>query len=248
MPDADLAEVLDALDAPGEILKEDRKGNVRRVGRWVIKESGGGTLATLKRTLKRARYRQAWRAAHHLIAQGVSVPAPVGFVEWRHAGVISRQAMISEYLEGERNAERFAVGLCRRGAGPDTLSVYLQSLAEAIRGLEAANVYHSDLSGKNIFTGDGALFTFIDLDAVTLGLPYTEERRLKNHVQLYDSFCDFIHERLLVPFMLQLIPKEIDQRLWLPRVRYAQEKRRHRLELKYARRGEVRPSPMDMPE
>lgn len=247
-PGVELPEVLAALDAPGEPLKESAKGSVRRFGDWVVKESGLGPLNTVKRTARRARYREAWLVAHHLQAKGVSVPRPVAFVERRRAGIISGHAMISCYLDGHRDVERFAVGLCKRGAGHDTLTLYLERLAEALNALAAAEVYHADLSGKNIFTLDGARFSFIDLDAAMIGAEYTEERRLKNHVQLYDSFCDFLHDRFLVPFLQKLLPPEIDHRLWLPRVRAAQEKRRRTLEARYARRGEERPRQMDMPE
>lgn len=237
-------EVLQVLQTEGEALKEGAKGSVRRVGDLVVKESGLDMLSTLKRTALRGRYRQAWIAAHYLREKGVSVPTPIAFIEHRRMGIISGHAMISEYLEGQRNVERFAVGLCQRGAGPDTLTAFLEALAKALNALSESGVYHADLSGKNIYTRDGAHFTFIDLDAVHLDAPYTPERRLKNHVQLYDSFCDFIHERLLVPFIAHLLPPDIDARLWLPKVRAAQEKRRRQLEARYARRGEVRPHPL----
>jgi len=198
MPGIELAEVLDALDRSGELLKESRKGNVRRVGDWVVKESAPSLLGTIKRTIRRARYRQAWLSALHLRAKGVRVPEPIAFVETRRLGVISGHALITRYLQGHRDVERFAVGLVRRGAGRDTLVLFLDALAEAIRGVEAAGVWHADLSGKNILTADGAHFTFIDLDAAQPDTAYSEERRLKNHVQLYDSFCDFINDQLMV--------------------------------------------------
>lgn len=247
-PGVELHEALALLEAPGESLKESRKGSVHRVGDYVVKASAPGTLNTIKRTARRARYRQAWLAAHHLQAHGIGVPEPVAFFERRRAGVISGHAMISRHLDGQRNVEQFAVGLCKRGAGLDTITLFLDALAKSVRALEAAGAYHADLSGKNIFTRDGARFTFIDLDAVFLGVPYTDERRVLNHVQLWDSFCDFVHERFLVPFIQKMLPPDIDHRNWLAWVRHIQQQRRHKLELRYARRGEVRPSQMDMPE
>lgn len=248
MPGVELSEVLDALDRSGELLKESRRGRVRRVGDWVIKESAHSAWATLKRTVRRARYRQVWKSTLLLRSKGVLVPEPVAFIEHRRLGIITGHTMISGFLEGHRDVERFAVGLVRRGAGRDTLALFLERLADAVRGVEAAGIWHADLSGKNILTADGANFVFIDLDAAQPDAAYTEERRLKNHVQLYDSFCDFINDRLLVPFIQRLLPSEIDHRVWLPHVRFTQEKRRHKLELRYARRGEVRPKAMDIPD
>lgn len=248
MPGVELSEVLDALDRGGELLKDSRKGQVRRVGDWVVKASAHSTWATIKRTIQRARYRQYWISTLHLRAKGVRVPEPIAFIEHRVLGIVSGHTQISRYLEGHRDVERFAVGLVRRGAGRDTLVLFLDALAEAIRGVEAAGVWHADLSGKNILTADGAHFTFIDLDAAQPDAAYSEERRLKNHVQLYDSFCDFINDQLLVPFIQRLLPADIDHRVWLPHVRFVQQKRRHKLELRYARRGEVRPKAMEIPD
>ena len=75
-PGAELSEVLESLESPGEPLKEGAKGSVRRVGRWVVKESGLGPLSTIKRTARRARYRQGWLAAHHLRGVSISYASP----------------------------------------------------------------------------------------------------------------------------------------------------------------------------
>lgn len=227
-PETALDDVLAAIEGPGEPLKAGAKSPVWRYGHWVVKRSGGGVAGTVKRTVQRERYRRAWLAAHHLDLHGVNVPRPVAFVEWRRAGVISAQAMVSEYLDEHRNVEDFTRALLQRGAGKDTLTHFFTALGAAVRQLEAAGAFHADLSGKNIFTRDGARFVFIDLDAVALGGPYTEARRLKNHVQLYDSFCDHLNDRVLVPFITSLLPEAIDARAWMPRVREGQAARRAR--------------------
>ena len=234
-PGVEPDEVLAALHDPGEPLKNSAKSSVCRFGHWVVKQGGHGAFNTLKRTARRARYRQAWLAAHHLDLHGVNVPAPVAFVERRTAGIITANAMISEFLADHRDVEDFSRGLLQRGAGKDTLEHFLEGLAVAINQLETAGVRHTDLSGKNIYTRDGARFAFIDLDAVELGAVLTPEQRLKAHVQLFDSFCDHLPERLLVAFIARLLPEEIDPRTWLPKVREGQEKRRQRYDARRAR-------------
>ncbi len=237
-PGVEPEDVLGALAGQGEPLKASAKSTVRRFGDWVIKESGAGALNTLKRTARRGRYRQAWLAAHHLDLHGVNVPAPIAFVERRRAGVITANAMISQYLAGHRDVEDFSRGLLQRGAGKDTLEHFLRALATAVNQLETAGAYHADLSGKNIYTQDGARFVFIDLDAVQLGVVLTEAQRLKAHVQLFDSFCDHLPERLLVAFISQLLPEGIDPRMWIPKVRAGQARRRQILNARRAKRGE----------
>lgn len=236
-PGVEPDEVLGALRDPGEPLKESTKSSVRRFGNWVIKESAAGALNTVKRTARRARYRQAWIASHHLDLHGVNVPAPVAFVERRSAGIIRSNAMISEYLDEHRDVEDFTRGILQRGAGRDTLEHFFGALATAVNQLEIAGARHADLSGKNIYTRDGARFTFIDLDAVELGGPLTGAQRLKAHVQLYDSFCDHLPDRLLVPFISQLLPEDIDPRTWVPKVRAGQAKRRQILNARRAKAG-----------
>jgi serine/threonine-protein kinase RIO1 len=220
--------VLETLQEPGEVLKESAKGQVRVVNGYVVKESRSGGVGAIKRSLHRNRYRQAWVAAHFLRQHGVDVPEPIAFVERRLMGVVFSNCMVSRHLSTHRNVEQFLAGLIQRGASPQTIEIYLNNLAIAVNKLTATGAYHADLSGKNILTRDGQYFYFIDLDAVQLDVTYTEELRLKNHVQLYDSFCDALTDQVLVPFLEQMLPAEIDLRVWMPRVRKEQKERRKR--------------------
>ena len=237
-PEVDASQVLDAIDGGGEVLKESKKGRVHRISSWVVKMAGGGFGGRLIRlSFKKARYRRGWVASHHLQSHQVGCPEPIAYAEKGIAGLVFQHALVSDYLEEERNIEVFARALIQRGGSQDTLSFYLSKLAMAVNALNASGAYHGDLSGKNIFTRDGESFRFIDLDSVVLGEEYVEVKRLKNHVQLYDSFCDEMSDALLVPFIQAMLPSSIDPRVWMPQVRDAQEKRRHRTEEKWAKQG-----------
>ena len=201
------------LNHPGEVLKSSPKAEVRRVGHWVVKEtrSGAGNK-TLRHTLLRDRYRQPWIAAHHLRENHVRVPEPLAFVEKERLGLVSGTVFVFQYLAGQINSEEFLLSLLKQGAGADAIGGFLDRLADAINSVEAAGAYHADLSGKNIFTREGDRFFIIDLDAVSLDTPIDEEKRLKNHVQLYDSFCDALNDSLMVPFIGKMLPPELDLR------------------------------------
>jgi len=223
--------VLTVLSTPGEVLKESRKSRVERIGGWVIKRCVGPFLSrSVRLTFRRNRYRRGWRAALHLERHGVPAPRAVAYVEKGFGGLLFGNAFIAEYLDGARNVEEYARAMISGGAGPDAFERFLASLADAVNDLNAAGAYHGDLSGKNIFTRDGETFHFIDLDAVEIGAPYTDERRLASLIQLYDSFCDELSDALLAPFVIRMLPPGQDPRVWLPRVREGQAARRARLE------------------
>jgi len=237
-PNVPLNRILAALAEPGEVLKSSAKSRVRRCGEIVVKESqlAGGT-GPFKHTFKRARYRQGWIAAHHLRANGISVPEPLAYIERGCLGIITSNVLFTAYLSGQQNVERFLQLLIQRKAGADTIHAFLGALAQAINAFTECGARHGDLSGKNIFTADGRHFSFIDLDDVTIEEVYDDGLRMKNHVQLYDSFCDFLSDSVLVPFITKLITPAQDLRVWMPRVREAQVQRRELVEERWAREG-----------
>ncbi|HOQ90555.1 MAG TPA: lipopolysaccharide kinase InaA family protein [Candidatus Hydrogenedentes bacterium] len=227
------------LRHPGQPLKESPRGTVTRVGTWVVKRQSAGSLAAgIKLVMRPERNRQAWMAAHYLRHRGVRVPEPLAYVEFRNTlGITTGTAYISQFLDGFLDIEDFLFELIRRGAGEATLREFLDGIARACLALEQAPAWHSDLAGKNIFTRDGRLFYFIDLEAVRIGSPPTEEERLKNHVQLYDSLCDAMGDALLVPFIEKMLPQGTDIRIWMPQVRKLQQKRRAEVEARWEREG-----------
>lgn len=228
----------DALHAEGEVLKESRKSVVRRVDNWVIKQSRPSFVFGLVRhTFRRERYRRGWNAARHLQARGVLVPKPIAYVEKGFAGLITGNAFVSEYLHGWRNVELCMRSLVHGGAGPDPIHMLLERLADAVNGLVMAGACHEDLSGKNILTRDGRAFCFIDLDAVELEVEYSDARRKRNLIQLYDSFCDELSDVFLAPFIARMLEARHDPRVWLPAVRQGQAERRREFNTRRAEGG-----------
>lgn len=238
VPGTSLNGIVEALQTPGEVLKASDKSLVRRVGDYVLKESKTARgVGPLKHTFRRARYRRGWLAALHLESHGIRVPKPLAYVEKGGLGFVTGNVLITSYLGGQQNVENFLQALIQRKAGPDTIHHFLAALAQAINQFTACGAYHGDLSGKNIFTADGRQFSFIDLDDVTLGDTYDDGLRMTNHVQLYDSFCDFLSDSILVPFIASLLTPALDIRVWMPRVREAQAERRELVEERWAREG-----------
>ena len=242
--DVPLEAVLEALRAQGEVLKVSPKTVTKRVGEWVVKQSRfQAGLGPLKHTLCRNRYRAGWRAASRLEPRGVGVPRPVAYIEQGRLGIIVGNAVVSEFLDGFRNVEQHAAELAANRASQETVGAFLDGLAGAVNELTAADAFHTDLSGKNVFTQDGAAFYFIDLDGVVLDQPYTEQLRMKNHVQLYDSFCDLFDDGLLGPFLARMLPAGQPISEWLAAVRARQRVRRARTVAKWKKQGKLDSTP-----
>jgi tRNA A-37 threonylcarbamoyl transferase component Bud32 len=227
-PSRDLKAVQDSLEDGGVLLKKSDKFRTRRVGDWVVKETTArGLIPTLKLTLLRKRYRRAWEAARFLQSQGIHVPAPIAYAEGGAFGIVTGNAVISEFLDGHRNVEDHARALEAESPHDRAQAEsFLSAVADAVNALTAAGAYHSDLSGKNIFTADGQTCRFIDLEAVRLNRRYTRVERLTNHVQLCDSFCDLWDDELLGPFIEKMTPRDWDGKAWFAKVRQVQRRRR----------------------
>ena len=226
------------LTHEAEVLKETPKVRVSAVEHWIIKHRRSMVArSVLSPGRNRERHVCAWRAGHYLRAHGIRVPEPLAYMERSAAGVITSSWHIFQNLLQYRDVESYVSGLIESGADGLSLEAFLHHLAESLASLEACGAWHGDLSGKNIYTRDGVRFYLIDLDAVQLNVPYDEERRLKNHVQLYDSFCDALSDVLLVPFLESLLPQSCDLRTWMPRVRDDQQKRRAKVEAYWAKYG-----------
>lgn len=233
-----LEAILSAVDTQGLVIKQSKKSLTRRVEGWIVKSSRPQVgVGVIKRTLQRSRYRQAWIAANYLVRRGVAVPRPIAFVERRTMGVIWSNTYVCEFLQGCSDVEKCVAHLVHGGYNSKLIEDFLEHLAMAVNKLCESGAYHQDLSGKNVYTRDGRTFYFIDLDGVVIGKPYTEAQRLKNHIQLYDSFCDLLNDRFLVPFIQHMCTPEIDLRVWMPAVRKGQAERRRRIERIWEKQG-----------
>lgn len=239
--------VLAAVEDPGVVLKRSHKFLTRRVGDWLLKSAAeADTWDSFVRWLRPAAARRPWRAAVTLWRAGAGVPRPVAHVDDETTG---RSIILLEYLEGYATVEEHAARLVREGASPDAIAAFLTTLADALNALVEAGAWHADCSGKNILAVGAWDFRFIDLDAVALDASCTPRRRLTNHVQLYDSFCDLWDDAAMRPLFARLGPPAgVPLDAWMARVRAGQTVRRRRQIRRWNRQGQPRPSrPGDPP-
>ncbi len=229
------AEILDALNQPGIVVKAASTWTTRRIESMIVKEFRAQSLVDyLGQFRDGARFRRAWEISAYLAARGVWVPRAIAYIEKRVCGFVTYSATVTEYLDGFVNVEEAARTI---GGDPERASQFLRGLADAVNSLTKIGAYHADLSGKNILTDTHKRFVFIDLDSVHLHIPYTENLRLKNHVQLYDSFCDLWNDSLLGPFIKLMLPMGYDVEEWLTKVMMGQRERRARQEARWRSQG-----------
>ena len=234
----DCQQILDTISAQGEVLKTSPKSITRRIDALVVKACAGGAgLGLLNRSLRRNRYRRGWFAGLYLEKQGVAVPRVKAFVETGRWGLIAASYLVMDYLEKACNVERYAVELVQDEAPEEDIRTFLRGLARAVNELRGVGAYHQDLSGKNIYTRDGERFHFIDLESIVPAERHTRKMIFRNHVQLYDSFCDLLGDDLLEPFLAEMAPEEQDYAMWAKLVRRGQAARRTRQVAIWRRQG-----------
>ena len=68
-------------------------------------------------------------------------------------------------------------------------------------------IYHKDLSGKNLLTIDGQEIYLVDLDSAVIKKHFDIQYKIRNLVQIYDSFCDFLEEDILKNFVSFVLPE-----------------------------------------
>lgn len=237
--EASLESVARALLARGAELKRSNRSETRRVDRWIVKESRRDRMAeVLKHMLGLRHARRTWKVARRLEARGVGVPKPIAYAETRRFGLLAGHTTVWAYLDGCRNIEDYA-DLHLVGHPQEEIQAYLNALADAVNTLTNAGGFHRDLSGKNIYTSDGRRFYFIDLESVVLGR-YSASRRLRNHVQLYDSLLDRWDDSLLAPFLRRMLPAQVPFDAWMDKVRRLQARRRRRILAKWQKTGQTR--------
>lgn len=227
-PRISLESILFALDQNGEIIKESNKWHTRQIGGWFVKTSQkAGVWGIIRWSFSRKSRYTMWKIPQILARQGVTCPRILAIIDRTKLGLIQQRTIISEYMPGMRDVENFAKHIMTTEKAATQLQTFFHGLAAALRALMNSDVYHSDLSGKNILTSDGNTFIFVDLEAAHISRYYFARRRLKNLVQIYDSFCDFVPDDYLRPFLTSLVPNVCgNPEEWFARIQLLQNQRR----------------------
>jgi hypothetical protein len=157
------------------------KGAPARV--FVRRASRGGLIGTLLGGLYvgSGRPLRELRAAESARAAGVNVPEPLAIAAVRTFGPFHRLIVVSREIEGAEDL----LSLSGRLSSARKREL-LARVADAMRRLHEAGVYHADLTMKNILVADSGVY-IIDLDKARLPGTRTADLDVQNLARLNRS-------------------------------------------------------------
>ena len=197
------------LQSECKIIKREKKIKVGymplslegRIKRIYIKEhnslSLGHRLGSLFLTSAAMR---SFSGAAILLQRGHATARPVGAVEYRVWGVLSKSVYFSEEISETKTVEGYwredLVSL-KGISGYQKRRAFLKSLGRKFNSLHLKKIYHNDLKASNILVrhrGDatGDPFSLVDLQGLKKCFYLSERRRIKNLAQLNRTLGPFL--------------------------------------------------------
>ncbi len=202
---SDLSEFLLGVNTNGEIIKETSKTTSYRVGHYFVKKTNYNFFeGILRHNLLSKRCRNIWNISNFLLHHNIPTPKPIAYLEKLKYGLPYQHFFISEYLERSQNVEIFIKNKLHIQNGI-SLKDFFNALENILLTLWENGIYHKDLSGKNLLTVNGEIIYLVDLDDTHLINYLDIKYKIKNLVQIYDSFCDFVEEEILKDFIFSIL-------------------------------------------
>jgi len=167
--------------------------------RTCVKEYRSATAwGRVKDCFRYSKGKISWVAANELFRQGISDLKPLAYVEKTRFGLLTESFFLMESPADYLEMDRYLIKSFGDGAlGNVDLKrrSFIRQFAHRIGRLHRSLIFHGDLKTCNILArerGEGWDFSFIDLDAVRLGMEINARRALKNLVQINCSVPGFL--------------------------------------------------------
>ena len=151
-----------------------------------------------------SRVRTEWRISRFLSQRGISTPRALGVLERREYGLTTESFFIAEALEG---AKDLVTSLRDRLHGADGVLAreqILRLLAETIRKIHDAGLFHRDLHGGNFLvvqeSSPGPYL--VDLHQARKQFRVSRSKRLWNIAQIFNSFDSMLDGEAKRQFLL----------------------------------------------
>ena len=154
-----------AIQDLGQVLKHDSTTTVAKLEqsgqRWVIKRyNTKNPWHAFRRTVQRSRASNCWHMSARLAAAGVSVPAPLAYLEKRAGPLRGISYFVYEYVD----ADDLLTYMTTHTDAAVTDCV-LQNVIDTFKALYASGINHGDMKATNLMVRGDRSITLIDLDA-----------------------------------------------------------------------------------
>jgi len=206
--------LLEIIDAHREIEKTQPSRLLKNTPKTVLSvveiPSGSGPRACVKHyryptawgkikdCFRYSKGKISWVAANELLRRGISHLKPLAYIEKRRFGLLKESFFITESPPDYLEVDRYLIKSFGNGQSRDLGTkkrAFIQEFAQCIGRLHRSEIFHNDLKTCNILTRERSGhwdFSFIDLDAVRLGMKVDSRRVLKNLVQINCSIPGFL--------------------------------------------------------
>ncbi len=161
---------------------------------YVKQFKNAGMIRFLETVFSTHRGKRAWKAGHLLYWLGVPCAEPVALVEQNGLGTPRTSYLIMKEIPDAMRLNAFLLREYFRVSGrlaPEETAAkrrLIRAGARALSRFHSKNIYHKDLSAKNILVSlgedGGPRFYCVDTDSVQFPLRLSLRRRIKNLAQL----------------------------------------------------------------
>ena len=156
---------------------------VKRYNVWALRVALGSLV-------QRSPAMAAFRNARALADRRIGVPQPLAAIEYRAVGMVQRSFFLTDEVAQAETADvawRRILALADPPTRRHARRVFADALGAFFARLHGAGVYHRDLKDVNVLVRGPRTapeFVLLDLERVAIGRRVSDQRRLKNVVQL----------------------------------------------------------------
>ncbi len=224
----DFESLLSEMPINGNVIKETNKSISLQLDKYFIKKTKYNPFEGILRHLFLSkRCRNIWYMSNYLINHEIVTPEPIAYIETFSYSMPYQHYFISEFLYNSYNVEVFIKNEIYKDKGI-SLDNFFDTLSKTVLSLWEKGIYHKDLSGKNLLTINGQKIYLVDLDSTAIKKHFNIQYKIRNLVQIYDSFCDFLEEDILKKFIFSLLTEMSNNELdsVYHKIQHLQNKRR----------------------
>jgi len=203
----DFENLLSKIPINGKIIKETSKSVSLQLDNYFIKKTKYNPFeGGFRHLFLSNRCRNIWYISNYLTNYEILTPKPIAYIEALTYSMPYQHYFISEFLYNSYNIEVFIKNEIYKEKGVSFYN-FFNTLSKMILSLWEKGIYHKDLSGKNLLTINGQEIYLVDLDSTIIKKHLDIKYKIRNLIQIYDSFCDFLEEDILKNFIFSVLPE-----------------------------------------